>query len=363
MRVLRKYPLYGVGAVLAVAAVIASSYGAIVDVSSTVGANACSTGTAQCATVFAPIATDVTTMPLTATTTTMPLTSTTTTMPLTSTTTTLTTTSTTVPFVPPSPTTSSTTTTTAPPSSKPFPDANVSYPNGALITFGSTTYVFAGGRAFQISSASDLAAVQKVDPAKVLAAPGGASPPTGTVPRSGVLVFTKPVNGNDTIYVVGTDGELHGFATPAQFGNDGYSGSLVVTVPSLGGLTVGSTAGTSLTSLATKADGAMVNSSGTYYTFAGGKAFGIPTPAALVAVQKVNHAETIQGSLPSGATTAAIASGVLLSVAGPVYVSYQGQVYPFKTMAQLANAGYGGTAAVQTPHTGGLTVVFPYSGS
>jgi hypothetical protein len=32
-------------------------------------------------------------------------------------------------------------------------------------------------------------------------------------------------------------------------------------------------------------------------------------------------------------------------------------------MAQLANAGYGGTAAVQTPHTGGLTVVFPYSGS
>ncbi len=302
------------------------------------------------------------------TTTTMPATSTTmtaTSTTMTATSTTMTATSTTVPVIPPSPggsttTTSSTTTTTRP--SKPFPHANVSYPNGAIVTFGSAHYVFAGGRAFNASS-SQLAAVQKVDPAKVLAAPAGAGAPTSVVPRPGVLVFTRPVNGNDTIYVVGTDGQLHGFATPSQFVHDGYDPALVVTVPNLGGLTTGSNAGTTLTALATKADGAIVNSSGTFYTFAGGKGFGIPTPAALQEIRKTNTAEELQGSVSAAETGAAIGSGVVLSVTGPVYVSYQGAAYPFKTMTQLANDGYGGTAAVPTPHTGGLTVVFPYSGS
>jgi hypothetical protein len=294
------------------------------------------------------------------TTTTLPATTTT----MTATPTTMTATSTTVPFIPPSPggstTTSSTTTTTGP--SKPFPQANVSYPNGAIVTFGSNHYVFAGGRAFNASS-SELAAVQKVDPAKVLAAPAGAGAPTSAVPRAGVLVFTRPVNGNDTIYVVGTDGQLHGFATPSQFVQDGYDPALVVTVPNLGGLTIGSNAGTTLTALATKADGAIVNSSGTFYTFAGGRAFGIPTPAALLEIRNTNTAQELQGSVSAAETGAAIASGIVLSVAGPVYVSYQGSLYPFKTMTQLANTGYGGTAAVPAPHTGGLTVIFPYSGS
>jgi hypothetical protein len=62
-------------------------------------------------------------------------------------------------------------------------------------------------------------------------------------------------------------------------------------------------------------------------------------------------------------TSAAIASGVVITVAGPAYVSYQGAVYPFKTMTQLANDGYGGTAAVPTPHTGGLPVILGYTGS
>ena len=182
-------------------------------------------------------------------------------------------------------------------------------------------------------------------------------------PRPGVTVFTQPVNGNVTIYVVGTDGELHPFATPTQFLQDGYNGALVITVPNLGGLTVGSNAGNTLTALVTKADGAIVNSSGTFYTFAGGRAFGIPTPAALQEVRKTNSAVELQGSVPSADTGAPMANGVVLSVAGPVYVSYVGELYPFKTTTQLANTGYGGTPAVPAPHTGGLTVVFPYSGS
>ena len=101
-------------------------------------------------------------------------------------------------------------------------------------------------------------------------------PPLGqcanpVAPRPGVTVFTQPVNGNVTIYVVGTDGELHPFATPGQFLDDGYDPALVITVPNLGGLSVGSNAGTAVTALVTRADGAIVNSSGTFYTFAGGR--------------------------------------------------------------------------------------------
>ncbi len=165
------------------------------------------------------------------------------------------------------------------------------------------------------------------------------------------------------MYVVGTDGELHPFATPGQFLDDGYDPALVITVPNLSGLTIGSNAGTVLTALATRADGAIVNSSGTFYTFAGGKAFGIPTPAALLGVRKTNPAQELQGSVGPGATGAPIATGVVLSVAGHVYISYQGDVFPFKTAKQLATDGYGGTPAVPAPHTGGLTVALPYSGS
>ena len=51
----------------------------------------------------------------------------------------------------------------------PFPRANVTHPNGAIVNFGGTDYVFAGGRAFSIV-ASLLPAVQKVDHSTVLSA-------------------------------------------------------------------------------------------------------------------------------------------------------------------------------------------------
>jgi hypothetical protein len=261
------------------------------------------------------------------------------------------------------PTTSTPTTTTPPvhpPNLPPFPPAGLTHPNAAIVTFGADHYVFAGGRAF-LASASELAAVQKVDPAKIVPAqPEGTTAPTSVPPRPGVTVFTQPVNGNVTIYVVGADGELHPFATPTQFFRDGYNGALVITIPNLGGLKVGSNAGNTMTALVTKADGAIVNSSGTFFTFAGGRAFGIPTPAALTEIRKTNSAVELQGSVTSADTGAPMADGVVLSVAGPVYITYVGEVYPFKTATQLANTGYGGTPAVPAPHTGGLSVVFPY---
>jgi hypothetical protein len=247
----------------------------------------------------------------------------------------------------------------------PFPGANVAYPNGAIVNFSGTFYLFAGGHAFGIPTQTVLAKLQSVDHATVLKAAAGAILPT-TVPRPGTLITTNAVNANATIYVVGTDGELHGFATGAQYLGDGYDPALNVTVPSLGGLTVGGTAGaegTAVTAFATLASGAIIDSSGTYYVLDGGKAFGIPTPAALTIVRKPDSATPLTGTITSTQTAATIASGTLLTVNGIVYVAYVGNLIPFKTPAQLLADGFGGTASVTATNLGGLSVVSVYSGS
>ncbi|HTW07950.1 MAG TPA: hypothetical protein VME46_10585 [Acidimicrobiales bacterium] len=246
-----------------------------------------------------------------------------------------------------------------------FPHSDTAYPNGAIVSFSGTDYVFAGGHAFAVGSTTALAALQKVDHAAILAAPTGVNPPTAA-PRAGTLVFTRPVNGSTTIYVVGTDGDLHGFATPAQFLGDGYDPALVVTVTSLSGLTVGKTAGsegTAANALSTTADGAIIASSGAYYVLAGGRAFGVPNPASLAVIRKADKAKPLTGAVASNLKSATIANGVLLSHAGLVYVSFDGQLWPFGSLSQLAADGYGGTAAVTVPGSGGEAVVASYTGT
>jgi hypothetical protein len=272
--------------------------------------------------------------------------------------------------LPPTPATT-TTTTTSGTSSAPvrsfaaFPHAQLSYPNGAIISFGSRIYVFAGGHPFT-ASAGQLAAVEQVDHAKLMAAEPGAVPLVGTPPRPGTLLSTHAVDGNATIFVTGNDGELHGFSTSRQFFRDGYDAALVVTVPTLAGLKVGETEGVangSVTALVTRADGAIVDSSGTFYVFAGGRAFGISSPAELARVRSADRADVLRGSVGPLDMAADMVSGVLLSVPGKVYVSYHGAVFPFKTTAQLTNDGYNGTAAVPLPGTGSLSVASSYAGS
>jgi hypothetical protein len=121
--------------------------------------------------------------------------------------------------------------------------------------------------------------------------------------------------------------------------------------------------GAAVTALATRADGAICDSGGTFYVFAGGRAFGISTPAALAAVRTADRATPLAGAVGTAETSAEIASGLLLSAPGKVYVSYQGDLYLFKSEAQLAVDGYGGTAAVPVPGTGGLRVFTMYSGA
>jgi MBG domain (YGX type)/Bacterial Ig domain len=265
----------------------------------------------------------------------------------------------------PTGTATTTTTTTTPGPPRRFPDADLSYPNGALVNFASGHYVLAGGRAF-LASTGELTALEKVDHAKILLAPVGADPPTAASLRSGTLISTKAVNGAGTVYVAGVDDELHGFATPGQFFDDGYDAALVVSIPSLAGFRIGTTAGAegaAANALATRADGALVDSAGTFYLFAGGRAFGIATPADLLRLQNTDKAVVLNGSVGPPDTRTSIAGGVLLSSPGKVYLSYRGELYPFKTLAQLANDGYGGTAAVPVPGNSSLVVVSPYVGS
>jgi hypothetical protein len=106
----------------------------------------------------------------------------------------------------------------------------------------------------------------------------------------------------------------------------------------------------------------VVESAGTFYVFAGGRAFGLSSPAALGRVRAADLAEVVSGPVGPAVTGASMAGGVLLSAPGKVYVSYQGSLYLFKTPAQLVTDGYGGTAAVPVPGTDGDTVL-QYSNS
>ena len=96
--------------------------------------------------------------------------------------------------------------------------------------------------------------------------------------------------------------------------------------------------------------------------FRGGRAFAISNPTVLKAVRQADKAKEITGTVTTAQKSADIASGVVLSALGPVYVAYQGSVYGFSSMAQLGANDYAGTAAVVIPSTGGLHVQ-PYSGS
>jgi hypothetical protein len=67
-------------------------------------------------------------------------------------------------------TTTTTTTTTVPPPA--FPGAGESYPNGAIVRFATSYYVFAGERAFSVPGA-ELSTLREVDHAIVVAAAPG----------------------------------------------------------------------------------------------------------------------------------------------------------------------------------------------
>lgn len=244
----------------------------------------------------------------------------------------------------------------------PFPDANVTYPDGAIVDFGGPIYVFAGGHGFAVPSPAALTALRTVDKARVVNAPAGVPVPTAAASDG----TTITAYGHIAIYVV-VGGELYGFASPGQFLSDGYDPADVITVPSLGGMVVSPTSagaeGSAATALATAANGAIVSSGGTYYVFAGGRAFGVPTVASLLSVQAADKVRSLAGLVAPALVGSPIADGTLVTVEGAVYVSYGGTLFAFKSLAQLDADGYGGTPSMALPNIGGLSIQVAYSGS
>jgi hypothetical protein len=114
----------------------------------------------------------------------------------------------------------------------------------------------------------------------------------------------------------------------------------------------------------TSADGGIVDSNGTFFVCAGGKAFLVPDPSALSTLEKADPAKVLSARVTSAQTSAPIAGSTLLSVAGEngVFVAYDGGAYPFTTMAQLDADGYGATATVPVASTDRLANVSAYLG-
>ncbi len=241
-----------------------------------------------------------------------------------------------------------------------FPGAEDSYPNGAMVRFSGSYYVFAGGRAFAVPPAQLKAFSGAHQPVPVDAR-AGAQPPTDAPLRPGTLVTSH--GAKHGIYVAGTDGRLYGFASSADLVGRGFDPALVVRVPSLAGLAVSSrsVATAHLDARSTRSDGAIVASGGTYYVFAGGRTFSVPDAAALAALRAVDKAEPLSGTI--GPPVAPLADGVVLNVQDVgVCVTYRGRLFPFRSMTQLLAEGYGGTAAVSVPGVSGLGLVQQYSG-
>ena len=65
-----------------------------------------------------------------------------------------------------------------------FPDANVAYPDAAIVSFPGTLYVFAGGHAFGVASPTQAQGVEAIDDAGVVPAVAGAAVPTAAPCRA-----------------------------------------------------------------------------------------------------------------------------------------------------------------------------------
>jgi len=106
----------------------------------------------------------------------------------------------------------------------------------------------------------------------------------------------------------------------------------------------------------TGANGALVNDSGTIYVYAGGVAFGIPTPADFNAISaSVGNPTVVTAS--SVTTTGTVRNGTLLQVVGSpeIGVVDSGTFTGFSTASQFLSDGYSFANVIQVPNLGSLT--------
>ena len=159
------------------------------------------------------------------------------------------------------------------------------------------------------------------------------------------LTTTNAIANNDQLTIT-----ISGIINPY------VGGSFKIQVNPLIAATVSNAAPTAPNAAATGSNGALVNVNGTIYVYAGGVAFGIPTPAAFNSISSALGNPTVV-SASSVTTTGTVANGTLLQVVGSpeIGVVSGGAYYGFSTASQFTSEGYSWSRVIQVPNLGSLT--------
>jgi hypothetical protein len=113
------------------------------------------------------------------------------------------------------------------------PTAAVTTPDGAIVQYGSTLYVYAGGTPFGIPTFADYQKIAGMTGSMVVQG-SGTTPVASATTANGVLV--QPI-GAAGIWVT-FNGTLYPFSSPAQLQSDGYNGMYTIPTPGTGSLVV-----------------------------------------------------------------------------------------------------------------------------
>ena len=167
----------------------------------------------------------------------------------------------------------------------------------------------------------------------------------------GVTITTKnPITAGDQLEIT-----ITGVQNPSVAATNYY-----VTADGTGTLplTTGAVVPTAAPNAATTgSNGALVNVAGTIYVYAGGVAFGIPTPAVFNSISAELGNPTVVAA-SSVTTSGTVSNGTLLQAVGSpeIGVVSGGTYYGFMTASQFTSEGYSWGRVIQVPSLAGLTM-------
>ena len=212
---------------------------------------------------------------------------------------------------------------------------------------GTLTIASAGSNLFP-SIASDYVLTDSTTPA-------GSGTASAVSASAGTVTVTVPNNvvANDVLQLV-ISGVVNSSTADAQSGvtitSNGTKGliGVAVSAPAPAPAAAPSAA-------TTGSNGALVNVNGTIYVYAGGVAFGIPTPADFNAISaSVGNPTVVTAS--SVTTSGTVRNGTLLQVVGSpeIGVVSSGTYTGFSTASQFLSDGYSFANVIQVPNLGSL---------
>jgi hypothetical protein len=218
--------------------------------------------------------------------------------------------------------------------------ANAAMPAGSTINIGNTASV---GTNWPL-----VASDYQITDLTSSASSGAAATVAADAAYNGVDLTTTNAIANGDQLTITISGVINPFT----------GGSFEINVaPTLIAATVANAAPTAPNAAATGSNGSLVNVSGTIYVYAGGVAFGIPTPAVFNSISaELGNPTVVTAS--SVTTTGTVRNGTLLQAVGSpeIGVVSGGTYYGFMTASQFTSEGYSWGNVIQVPSLTGLTM-------